>query len=106
MRIIITEKDRNMIDLINEDLKGNKDIPLLLNKTDKDYWIRFRVTDIAKANNFIWQLFYDKFEDIDEGCIKREFGLDIKALDYSNHKRDLIDRLRLFINELENEERL
>lgn len=97
MKIIKSENDKNFEKNIKADLDKGESIPLLASQPDKDYWIRFRVTDVAKANCFIYQLFYNKFEDIN---VNTDLGLDIKSFDYSNGKSEAISMLEDLLDQL------
>ena len=97
MKIIKSEKDKNFEKNVKADLDKGESIPLLVSQPGKDYWIRFRVTDIAKANCFIQQLFYNKFEDIN---VNTDLGLKIMSLDYSNGKAEVISMLENILDQL------
>lgn len=97
MKIIKSEKDENFEKNLKADLDKGESIPLLVSQLDKDYWIRFRVTDIAKANCFIQQLFYNKFEDTN---VNTDLGLKIMSLDYSNGKAEAISMLENILDQL------
>lgn len=97
MKIIKSEKDENFEKNLKADLDEEKSIPLLVSQLGKDYWIRFRVTDVVKANSFIQQLFYDKFEDTN---VNDDLGLKIMSLDYSNGKSEAISMLENLLDQL------
>lgn len=99
MKIIKSEKDENFEKNLTADLDKGESIPLLVSQPDKDYWLRFRVTDIAKANCFIQHLFYNKFEGTN---VNTDLGLEIMSLDYSNGKTEAIELLKNVIEQLKN----
>ena len=97
MKIEFTERDTDIINAIDEDLRNSSDPVLLVDELNKDYWIRFKVTDIAKANNFINQLYLNKIENIDT---KDDLGIDVRSIDFSHDVDRIIGRLENLLNEL------
>lgn len=100
MKIIKSEKDKNFEKNLKADLDKGESIPLLVSQPDKDYWLRFRVTDVVKANSFIQQLFYGKFEDTN---VNDDLGLKIMSLDYSNGKSEAISMLENLLDQLKSQ---
>ena len=81
MKFILDEKDGNFIKRINEDIADKtNNVPLIVNQFNKNYYIQFEVTDIAKACNFITcLLYYDETRKQAEEIL----GIKMTALNYS-----------------------
>lgn len=85
---------------LNDDLKekGPNAFPLFASSTKESYDIRFRVTDIGKANIFLRKLFTDE-------SLSEDVGIQITELRYPslyNGKADLIKYLEKTIDDLKN----
>jgi len=57
MKFVLDESDQKCIDNINKDLEERGlDVPLFIHRVGQQYYINFTCLDIAKANNFIYEL--------------------------------------------------
>lgn len=101
MKIELEENDINYINRVNEDLAAGECSPLFVNEVGKDYYINFTCLDRAKANSFILSLCSQSMnKEMEEKC-----GIYINSINYchgDNKISELKDRLRSFLNELEN----
>lgn len=102
MIIELENEDLSYIEKINEDLKANEDIPLLIGKKGKRYFIEFICEDVAKANNFAAMLMNPKREKVQE--LNDKFGISIKSLNFcigDSKTKELKKYLKAFIEKLE-----
>ena len=98
MKFVLEERDEKFINGLNKDIAENKNntpfVPLSVDDMDKRYYIEFKCSDIAKANNFILTLLNHNEEF--QQHIKDTLGIDVLALNYrglgdiSDIKEDLI----------------
>lgn len=100
MKIILEEKDKEYIDLINTE----PDVSVTFPEEKESYSINFTVTDKGKANNFIQTLFYDRDKHFQE-----QTGINITSLNLYTaiNAQEVKDGLRDLIKNIElAEERL
>lgn len=98
MKLEITEKDKNLLNLLNStgDLDGNfGGIPHLVTKRDEPYMLEFKVTDSAKASLFIESIFYNLFEGFD---LEKDAGIHVTSLDFKHPSNQFIEDLEKLIN--------
>lgn len=67
MKLEVTKKDENILNLLNNIIKK-----------DKPYLLEFKVMDLAKASLFLENLFYNSFEGLD---LEKDAGILITRLD-------------------------
>lgn len=102
MKIILEDKDLNVINSINKVLKDDKDIPLFINSEDQTYYIGFKCLDIGKANLFA-NLFLSNNKDTCD-LLKENFGIKGVELRYNiisiDERNDLRSKLMEIIDSL------
>ena len=93
MKLEITEKDKNLLNLLNStgDLDGTLGTHLVI-KRDEPYMLEFKVTDSAKASLFIENIFYNSFEGFD---LEEDAGIHITNLDFKHPSNQTIDLEKL-----------
>lgn len=97
MKIILEEREKNLIDNINKDLEDNKDIPLFINKKGSKYYLEFECDDVAKANTFAMYMMAPN-KEIQEN-IRENFGINITAFSYCSPKEREIENLKNVLRE-------
>lgn len=97
MKIILEEREKNLIDNINKDIEENKDVPLLINKKGGKYYLEFECDDIVKASVFAAQMMGPNIQTIDN--IRETLGINIIAFSYSNPQGRSIENLKNVLRE-------
>lgn len=96
MEIKFDENDLKVVKRINEETEDHKF--LYVSSTNKNYDLRFQVTDIGKANTFIQNLLHDRDESIE-----KSIGIKVLELRYPelcNDRDKLINYLERVIERL------
>ena len=88
MKFEFEERELKAVENIQQDLDNGKDIPLFVYSTDREYALRFKCTDIAKANVLIHFLINRCSTDTLKDC-----GIEILSIDYRDNKNDIIEVL-------------
>lgn len=98
MKIVFEENDLELIEEINKSIETNNDrIILLADQINKEYGLSFEITNIAKANAF---LFYIMGKSSD---FEKESGIRIKELRFANinNKEKIINILKNAMQQIE-----
>lgn len=102
MQIILEEQDMQFIEKINKDLEEATYPGLFINQK-KNYSISFDVVDIAKANNFIYEIVMNPLsKHVQE--IENKLGVRFTSVNYSNGDaklNELKQHLKDFLIKLE-----
>ena len=99
MEFVVTDKGKHFIDGINKDLEAGENIPLLVPEKDRNYFINFTCTDVAKANLFAYTLMYNRNIDLEE-----VLGIRVNSFNYcqgDSKVGELKDYLRAFLDRLD-----
>lgn len=97
MKIEFEEKDNIFIDNINKELNNENKLALFIDKKDRNFYLEFTCTDVAKANAFLMYFM------INASCkeLEEKFGIRLSSLKYSlANTNELKDRLQSIIDEL------
>lgn len=105
MKFILEERDERLINAINKDIEAGIDLdtlPLYVSRTDKKYYIEFKCSDTAKANNFINFLMNPNPEI--QQYVKDSLGIDVLALNFRGlgDLSELKNDLQKLITKLDN----
>ena len=101
MKFVLEERDTNYIDKINKDIQYGECPPLFVNQIGKRYYIEFECTDIAKANNFV----FDMMNSRNEEQLEEVLGIRVNCINYCNGDtklNELKETLKDFLYKLEN----
>lgn len=107
MQIILEEQDIQFIEKINKDLEEATEAtwPALFINQKKNYSISFDVVDIAKANNFIYEIVMNplskRFQEIENKLGVRFTSVnysegDAKLNELKQHLKDFLIKLEEF----------
>ena len=90
MNITMNENDKIFIDNVNEDLRENKkDCILVVNNTDVQYSLNFKVLDVAKANAFLYSIVLQPDPNkLNE--IKDTIGIEFTSISYNHIEKEKI----------------
>lgn len=102
MKITLGKNDWNEIEKINQDLKEEKKIPLLITEKGERFFLEFTCEDVAKANAFIRMFLNPNIESKEE--LKDIFGITTRCINYcygDSKKEELKRYLQSFLQGLE-----
>lgn len=103
VKIELDEKDKNLIDKINRDLDdGVENLPVFIN-AKRNYSVSFDVTDIAKANNFIYEVVMCPDRERNKQ-IEDLLGVSFTSINYSTGDvklSELKQKIKEFLHELD-----
>lgn len=95
MKLEFEEKELKSIERLKKDLDAGENVPLFANSIDAEYALKFKCTDIAKANILLHFLMSRYSADTLKAC-----GIEVLALEYRNNKNDIIEILEDTIRRL------
>lgn len=90
MKLEFEKKELENAEKIQKYLDAGEQVPLFVNSTEREYALRFKCIDIAKANAL---LFFLMSNTKDTNTKLSDCGIEILSIDYRDTKNDIIEVL-------------
>lgn len=97
MKFEFEAEELKTVEKIQKKLDAGEQVPLFVNSTEREYALRFKCTDIAKANEL---LFFLMSNTKDTNTKLSDCGIEILSIDYRDTKNDIIEVLEDTIRQI------
>lgn len=91
MKIEYDESELRSIAKVNDALTNGEDVPLFINELNKEYYLKFKVVDLGKANHFLCQCIAPNAEMAQ--YMTDSLGIDIRSIDYVNPANSKVNEI-------------